>query len=99
MDAKNVKKIKFLEAATYKQSGPDGKTDSKKTVTYKKGTTYEIDNSDGHADRWVRRGVAVEVDVAQSAGPKAIATEEPEEEKVADDKAKTAAATAPAGKK
>jgi hypothetical protein len=78
---KTTKKIKFTENASYPQTGPDGQLDPKLTVTYAKGSTYEVDNSAGHADRWIRRGVAVEVDAKDGtpkgviAQPKAVASD------------------------
>lgn len=58
-------RLKFNQAATYKQCikepGPDfGKIDPN-SPKYEAGKVYEVSEAFGYANRWLRRGVAVEV--------------------------------------
>jgi hypothetical protein len=46
-------KVKFLRDESYKQNDPE------QSKEYKAGETYDLDHD--HAQRWLRRGSAVEV--------------------------------------
>ena len=61
-----MKKIKFLRDAHYPQADPA------QSKEYKSGEVYDLE--DDHANRWLRRGFAVEVKPEAKAEAKAAPT-------------------------
>jgi hypothetical protein len=57
-------KLKFLKDAAYKQNEPS------QSLEHKAGDVYE--GSDDYCQRWIRRGVAVEVKAGKRAEPEAM---------------------------
>lgn len=59
-------RLKFLKTVTFGKNKPgqecSHRNDPPDTITYEGGREYEIDDTKGHASRWLRRQVAEKVE-------------------------------------
>jgi hypothetical protein len=62
-------KVKFLRDESYKQNDPE------QSRQYKAGETYDLE--DDHANRWIRRGSAVEVKSGKASKTEAMVPASP----------------------